>query len=146
MAVKLKTGASAQQAIGHQAPYYLFKNYKYNMTDTATAQTTGSTSPTVGGRMGVLPAYAVPLECYVQVVTAFSSGDLRVGTTSDLSALVSTQDLASGTTGVYVIDRYMGTVSTADQTFYCTNATTGTGAGEANIWLHYLPNQVPSTY
>ena len=146
MAVKMKTGVSARQNVGSQGPYLLTKYFKFNMTDQVTAQTTGSTSPTVGGLMGVLPAYAVPLECYVQVITAFTSGDLRVGTTSDLGAVVSTQDLASGTTGVYVVDRFMGTVSTTDVPLYCTTATTGAGAGEANIWLHYLPNLTPTTY
>lgn len=146
MAVKLKTGVSARQAIGHQAPYYLNKYYKFNMTDQVTAQTTGTTSPTVAGLMGVLPAYAVPLQLYVHVFTAFSGGNLKIGTTADLSTLASTSDVVSGTTGLYVVDRYMGTISTADQTFYCVTDTTGATAGEANIWLHYLPNQIPTTY
>lgn len=145
MAVKLKTGVSARVPVGIQAPYMLTKYYKYNMTDTAVAQTTGSTSPSANAIMGVLPAYSVPLDLYVEVITAFSSGDLRIGTTADLTTMCSTSDLASGTTGLYVIDRYYGTVSTADQTFYCTNATTGTGAGEANIYLTYLPNLIPTT-
>ena len=145
MAVKLKTGVSARIP-PNQGVYYLSKNFKFSMTDQVVAQTTGSTTPTVGGLMGVLPAYAIPLETYVQVITAFSSGDLRVGTTADLGAVVSTADLASGTTGLYVIDRYMGTVSTADVPFYCTTATTGAGAGEANIWMSFLYNQTPTTY
>lgn len=146
MAVKLKTGVSARQPIGHNAPYYLFKNFKSEMIDQITAASTGSTSPSAGGILGVLPAYALPLECYVNVVTAFSSGDLKIGTTADLGAVVSTQDIASGTTGTYVVDRYMGTVSTVDVTLYCVTATTGAAGGQANIWLTYLPNQVPTTY
>ena len=146
MSVKLKTGVSARTPLGNQGSYLLTKNFKFNMTDTVTAQTTGTTTPTVGGIVGVLPAYAVPLECYVQVITAFAGSDLRIGTTADLSAVVSTQDIASATTGVYVVERYMGTVSTVDTAFYCTGATTGMTAGEANIWLHYLPNLTPTTY
>lgn len=146
MALKLKTGQSARQPVGHQAPYYLSKNFKFNMIDQVTAQTTGSTSPSVGGLMGVLPAYAVPLDLYVQVITAFSSGKLKIGTTADLSVLCSTNDVLSGTTGLYISDRYKGTVSTADTVFYCVTDTTGCGAGEANIWLTYLPNQNPTTY
>lgn len=145
MSVKLKTGMSARQLTATQSPHYLNKYYKYNMTDQVTAQTTGSTSPTLAGIMGVLPAYAIPLQLYVNVFTAFSSGNLKIGTTADLSTLCSTNDVASGTTGLYVVDRYMGTVSTVDTVFYCVTDTTGCGAGEASIWLQYLPDQTPTT-
>ena len=141
MAIKLKQSVSARVNVGQQTVPYLSKFYKYNMIDTTTPST-----GTPGAIFGVLPAYSVPLECYVRVNVAFSSGDLKIGTTADMSTVCSTQDLASGTTGLYIIDRFKGTFSTSDVTFYCSNGTTGTGAGEADIWMTYLPNLQPTTY
>jgi len=146
MAVKLKTGVSARVPVSMQSVPFLQKYFKFNMHDQTVAQTTGSTSPPASAILGVLPAYSVPMQLFVRVNTAFSSGDLKIGTTADLSTMCSTMDLASGTTGLYVIDRYMGTFSTADVTLYCVTATTGAGAGDADIWLTYLPNVYPTTY
>ena len=142
MAVKLKTGASARVPVGSpQAPSYLQKYFKFNMID----QSTPSTG-VAGGLMGVLPAYSLPLQAYVRVNTAFANGKLKIGTTADLSTLCSTADINSGTTGTYVIDRYMGTFSTTDVVFYCATDTSGATAGDADIWLTYLANVFPTTY
>lgn len=138
MSVKLKTGRSARVP-GTQSVIWLHRNFKWNDIDPTTPST-----GVPGGFFGVLPANALPLETYVRINTAFAGADLTVGTTGNLSALVSTSDLASGTTGVYVVDRFMGTYSTSDTLLYCACGSSGQTAGEADIWQAYLP-VYPST-
>jgi hypothetical protein len=135
MAVKLKTGRSAR--VYHtQQVHYLHKTFYTTELPTSTETHPAKIS------VGVLPANCLPLETYVRVNVAFSSGDILVGTSAAGSsgAVVSTMDLASGTTGVYVVDRYMGTYTTADVPLYVQTATTGQStAGVADIWVAYLP-------
>lgn len=117
-----------------QQVQYLYRNFKFNDISQDATQPAKA-------YVGVLPANALPLETYVRVNTAFSGGDLMVGTSVAASsgAVVSTQDIVSGTTGVYVVDRFMGTYSTADRALYAQTATSGATAGEADIWVAYLP-------
>ena len=142
MAVKLKIGGSPRMPLGQQSPAFLNKYFKYNMID----QSTPSTTSVPGALVGVLPAYSIPLQAYIRVNTAFANGDLKIGTTSDASTLCSTADLLSGTTGLYVVDRYMGTFSTVDVTFYAATGTSGATAGDADIFLTYIPIPNPTTY
>ena len=138
MSVKLKVGQSAtvppSQSVG-----YIHHTFNYN---------DASQDATFPAKvyLGVLPANCLPMETYVRVNTAFSGGDLMVGTSNAGSsgAVVSTQDLISGTTGTYVIDRYMGTYSTADVPLYCQTASSGATAGQADIWQTFLHRE-PST-
>jgi hypothetical protein len=121
----------------HQTVQYAYKRVSYNEVDQ-----TNSSRASVAVNIFTLPAHCMPLETYVRVITAFSSGDIVVGTSDAGSSagVVSTQDVVSGTSGVtYVVDRYMGTYSTVDKPFYFTTATTGTGAGVADIWQAFLP-------
>jgi hypothetical protein len=140
MAVKLKTGRSAR--VYHtQQVHYLHKTFA-----AAELPSTLITHPGVIS-VGVLPANCLPLETYIRVNTAFSSGDILIGTSAAGSSAVvcSTVDLLSGTTGTYVVDRYMGTYSTSDVPLYIQTATSGqSSAGVADVWVAYLP-VLPST-
>jgi hypothetical protein len=122
----------------HQSVQYFYKRVTYSDVDQ-----TNSSRASVAVPIGGLPANCAPLETHVRVVTAFSSGDIVIGTSDSGSsaAVVSTQDLVSGTTGYYVIDRYMGTYSTVEKPFYFTTATTGTGAGVADVWQFFVIGQ-----
>lgn len=147
MAVKLKTGVASRFPVAQDgSPAIMRKYFKFNMIDNTTPMTTGTTTPTITGQFGTLPAYSIPLQLYVRVNTAFSSGNIKIGTTADLSTLCSTADVASGTTGLYVVDRYMGTFTTVDQVFYIVTDTSGTGAGDADICMTYLPMANNTTY
>jgi hypothetical protein len=78
----------------------------------------------------------------VRIITAFTSGDLVLGTSDSGSSagVVSTSDVVSATSGVTtVVDRYMGTYSTVDKPIYFYTATTGGGAGVADVWQAFLP-------
>ena len=138
MSVKLKTGRSARVNY-NQSINYLHRTFNWNDID----QT--ATQPAVFS-LGVLPANCMPMETWVRVNTAFSSGDIMVGTSvaGSSGAVVSTSDLASGTTGTYVVDRYMGTYSTSDVPLYIQTATSGAGAGQCDVWQFFAPMQ-PST-
>lgn len=135
MAVKLKTGRSAHVAY-MPTVQWLYRQANWN-----------DTSPVVTGQgnvsqyVGVLPANCLPLETYVRVNTAFAGSDLMIGTSAAGSsgAVVSTQDIVSGTTGTYKVDRYMGSYSTSDVPIYFQMATSGATAGQADIWQAFLP-------
>ena len=117
-----------------QQVHYLHRTFNWNDIDQS------ATQPGVF-YLGVLPANALPMECYVRVNTAFSGGDIMIGTSvaGSSGAVVSTQDVISGTSGVYVVDRYMGTYTTSDVPLYVQTATSGATAGQADIWMAYLP-------
>jgi tetrahydrodipicolinate N-succinyltransferase len=113
--------------------HYLYQRFNYN--DVAV----DATQP---GKfyLGVLPANCMPMETYVRVNAAFTGANLIAGTSSagSSAALVSTADVA-GTTGLYVVDRYMGTYSTAPVSLYIQTKTTGETVGQADVWQAYLP-------
>ncbi len=135
MSVKLKTGRSAR--VYHtQQVHYLHKTFSAGELPTTDQTWPGTIS------VGVLPANCLPLETWVRVNTAFSSGDVIIGTSAAGSSavVVSTMDLASGTTGTYKVDRYTGTYSTSDVPLYIQTATSGqTTAGNCDVWIAYIP-------
>jgi hypothetical protein len=114
--------------------HYLYQRFNFNSVDV------GATQP---GKfyLGVLPANCFPMEAYVRVNAAFTGANLIVGTSvAGSSALVvSTDDVTAGTTGAYVVDRYMGTYSTAPVSLYIQTKTSGETVGQADVWLSYLP-------
>jgi hypothetical protein len=127
----------------HQTVQYFYKRVNYNDVDI-----TNSSRATIAVPIGGLPANAVALETHVRVLTAFTSGDIVIGTTvvnattAGLSGtVVSTQDVTSGTTGYYVVDRIMGCVSTIDVPYYFYTATTGGSAGVADVWQYFVIGQ-----
>jgi hypothetical protein len=138
MAVKLKTDQSARFYHTQQV-HYLYRRFNgFDIDQTATQP----------GKfyLGVLPANCLPLETYVRVNTAFTSGEVIVGTSAAGSSAVavSTLDVANGTTGVYVIDRYYGTLSTVDVPLYIQTKSSGQSNGQVDVWQAYLP-AYPST-
>jgi hypothetical protein len=127
----------------HRTVQYFYKRVNFNDVDII-----NSSRATVAVPIGGLPANAVPLETHVRVLTAFTSGDIVIGTTvvgATTAALtgtvVSTQDVMSGTTGYYVVDRIMGVVSTVDVPYYFYTATTGGSAGVADVWQYFSVGQ-----
>jgi len=94
--------------------------------------------------LGTLPSGAQILNCTVRVKTAFNAATtnvLTVGTASGSNAdIVSSADVAEGTTGAYVADRGADVSITADTQVYVKYTQTGTAAtaGEAVITLTYL--------
>ena len=111
-----------------QQEHYLYRNVRFN--------TPGITSTHC--YVGVLPAGALPLETIVRVTSAFAQG-IIVGTTADTSAYVSALDLVEGTTGVTIIDRCASAAySSVDLPVHVRMSTADT-AGEADIWVRYLP-------
>jgi hypothetical protein len=127
----------------HRTVQYFYKRVNYNDVDII-----NSSRATIAVPIGGLPANAVPLETHVRVITAFTSGDIVIGTTvvSGTTAaltgtVVSTQDVMSGSTGYYVVDRIMGSVSTVDTPFYFYTATTGGSAGVADVWQYFSVGQ-----
>jgi hypothetical protein len=88
--------------------------------------------------LGDIPANAVPLETYVFVNSSFAGTDLIVGTSVNTSSVVSTNDLVSKSTGLTVIDRYMGIRSTVGTALYVQCNTTAGSAGQADVWQTYL--------
>ncbi len=132
---------SASGNAAHQTVQYMWRRFKFSDIDQ-----NNSSRFSIAPVFMVLPANCVPLETYVRINTAFSSGDLIIGTTIvngstagvTTNSVVSTQDVASGTTGMYVVDRFMGNYSTSDVPFYAYTATTGTGAGEADVWQAFM--------
>jgi hypothetical protein len=130
MAVALKTGRSAH--IYHtQQVHYIYKRFNGFDVD---ASSTGKRV------VGVLPAHCMPLETYVRVNTAFSSGEIIVGTSvaASSAALATTADVTSATTGVYVVDRYFGTYSTVDLPIYVQTKSSGQSNGQVDVWQAYL--------
>jgi hypothetical protein len=122
----------------HRTAQYFYKRVAWNDVDV-----TNSSRASVAVQIGTLPAFCAPLETHVRVITAFTSGDIVIGTSDSGSSagVVSTQDVMSGTTGYYVVDRYMGTYSTVDKPFYFTTATTGGSAGVADVWQYFTIGQ-----
>jgi hypothetical protein len=127
----------------HRTVQYFYKRVNFNDVDII-----NSSRATVAVPIGGLPANAVPLETHVRVLTAFTSGDIVIGTTvvgATTAALtgtvVSTQDVMSGSTGYYVVDRIMGVVSTVDVPYYFYTATTGGSAGVADVWQYFSVGQ-----
>jgi hypothetical protein len=132
MAIVMKTGRSARLYHSQQV-HYLYARF------------TGSdVNPTSTGKVvvGVLPAACLPLETYVRVNVGFSTGEILVGTSvaASSAALVSTDDVVSATTGLYVSDRFMGQLTTVDLPVYVQTKSSGqTAAGQVDVWVNYLP-------
>jgi hypothetical protein len=126
----------ASENRAHQTVQYVYARVNFN-----DVSLTNSSRFSVASVIGALPAFAVPLETHVRVLTAFTSGDIVIGTSDSGSSagVVSTQDVASGTTGHYVVDRYYGTYSTVDKPLYFYTATTGGSAGKADVWQFFVP-------
>ena len=132
MAVAMKAGQSARLYHTQQV-HYLYKRWTGSDVDPS------STGKTL---VGVLPAACLPLETYVRVNVAFTTGEILVGTSvaSSSAAFVTTQDMVSATTGVYVVDRFYGTLTTVDLPVYVQTKSSGqTAAGQVDIWQAYLP-------
>ena len=139
MAVKMKTGGSATLYHSPQV-HYLYRRFNYNDSDPTATQ---------HGKVyvGVLPDKCLPLETYVRVVSSCSLADIIVGTTAAASsaAVVTTADVAAATTGLYVVDRYMGTSVSSDTALYVQFKTTGATMGTVDVWQTFLP-ALPSTF
>jgi hypothetical protein len=138
MAIKMKTGRSATVYHTPQV-HYLFRKFNFSDHDQS-----GSGAGKYS--IGTLPASALPLETYVRVNTAFTGRNLIIGTSAagSSAAVVSTEDVA-GTTGLTVVDRYMGTFSTVDVALFIQTKATGETVGQADVWQAYLPAQPLTT-
>jgi hypothetical protein len=114
--------------------HYLYQRFNFNDADVSIANPGKN-------YLGVLPANCMPMETYVRVNTAFTGANLIAGTSSagSSAALVSTGDVAAGTTGTYVVDRYAGTYSTGPVALYIQCKATGETVGQADVWQAYLP-------
>lgn len=134
MAVKIKKGGSAHVYHTKQV-HYLHRTFRHNDNDP------GTLSPGVN-LIGVLPAHALPLETYVRINTTFDK-DLCAGTSvaGSSATMLTTVDVAQGTTGLYVLDRLMGTYSSLDVAYYVQCKTSGATVGNLDIWQAYLPVQ-----
>lgn len=132
MAVKLKTGRSAHEYHSQQI-HYLYR--RFNGFDIDQSATRPGFFP-----LGTLPAGSMPLEAIVRINTAFTSGEVIVGTSAAGSSalVVSTLDVVNGTTGTYITDRYKGTYSTVDVPLYIQTKSSGATNGQADVWLMYL--------
>src|SRR4029078_3476938 len=134
MSIQMKTGQSARLNIQSQQIHYLYKRFNGFDID-----------PSVTGPakwcLGVLPAHCMPMETYVRVNAAFTSGEVIVGTcvAGSSPVVVSTLDVASGSTAVYVVDRYYGTYSTSDVPLYIQTKSSGQSNGQVDVWQAYLP-------
>ncbi len=139
MAITALRKQSARINHGNQQAHYLYKRFNGFDIDTT------ATQPGVF-YLGVLPANCMPLETIVRVNAAFTSGEVIVGTSAAGSSavVVSTADVVNTTTGVYVSDRYYGTLSTVDVPLYIQTKSSGQTNGQVDIWLTYLP-AFPST-
>lgn len=133
MAVAMKTGQSARLYHTQQVHYLTARFNGFDIPTVATAP--GKF------RLGTLPANAMPLETYIRINAAFTSGEIIIGTSAaGSSALVATTaDSAGATTGTYVSDRYYGTYSTVDVQLYIQTKSSGQSNGQADVWLAYLP-------
>ena len=117
-----------------QQVHFLYRRFNFNDIDQSATQPAKF-------YLGVLPAHAFPMETYVRVNTAFTGANLIVGTSvaGSSAAVVSTGDVTAGTSGNYVVDRYLGAHSTADVPIYIQTKASGETVGQADIWLKYLP-------
>lgn len=136
MAVKIKHTRGPMSAYQYhtQQTHYLYRRFN-GFDHSVTESGAGAFA------LGVLPAYAMPMECIVRVNTGFTSGEIIVGTSvaASSAAVVSTADVTSATTGVYVVDRYYGTYSTVEVPLYIQTKSTGQTNGQVDVWLSYLP-------
>lgn len=133
MAVKMKTGQSGTLYHTPQT-HYLYRRFNGFDIDTSV------TGPGKF-RLGTLPAHALPLKAYVRINTAFTSGEVIVGTSvgGSSAAVVSTVDVPNAaSTGLYITDRYTGTYSTLETPLYIQTKSTGQSNGQADVWLEYL--------
>lgn len=139
MAITVLRKQSARLMHDAQQIHYLYA--RFNGFDIPT----DVTSP---GRfyLGVLPANSYPLDAIVRVNTAFTSGEVIVGTSAAGSSavVVSTADVVNTVTGSYESDRYRGTLSTVDVPLFIQTKSSGQTNGQVDIWLTYLP-AFPST-
>jgi hypothetical protein len=137
MAVTITRTVPAHSNPAHQTVQYCYKRVKYN-----DVSQTNSSRFSVAVPIFTLPAHCMPMETVVRIVTAFTSGDLCLGTSVSGSSagIVSSIDVVSATSGItYVVDKYYGTYSTVDTPVYFYTGTTGVGAGVADVWQAYLP-------
>lgn len=134
MATKVKGTQGAAARITHlQNVHYLHRTFRFNDSDPAVVAAGVNL-------IGVLPAQALPLETYVRVNTTFDK-DIVAGTSVAASSatMLTTIDVAQGTTGLTVVDRLMGTYSSVDTAYYIQCKTSGATCGNLDIWLAYLP-------
>jgi hypothetical protein len=134
MSVSVVRTRSARIHHGNQQVHYLYQRFRFNDIPQDVAAPARFS-------LGVLPAHALPLETYVRINSSFTGANLIVGTSANGSsaAVVSTGDVAAGTTGLTVVDTYLGTYSTVDVPLFIQTATTGETVGQADIWQAYLP-------
>lgn len=139
MAVKLKTGRSATLYHSPQV-HYLYRRFNFSDIDQTATQPAKF-------HLGVLPDKCLPLETYVRVNSSCSAANILVGTSvgGSSAAVVSTGDVAAGTTGVYVVDRYYGTSVSSDTALYIMTAASGATMGQVDVWQKFLP-ALPSTF
>jgi hypothetical protein len=114
--------------------HYLYQRFNWNDIDQTAVQP---------GKfyLGVLPANCMPLETIVRVNSSCSAANIIVGTSAagSSAAVVSTGDVTAATTGTYVVDRYLGTYSTAPVSLYIQTAASGATIGQVDVWQSYLP-------
>ena len=146
MAVKIKHpyGDRSARHTYAQHPHYLHVTFRPSDIPQEGVTTAAQTCKV---KLGVLPAYSLPLETYVRVNVATTANVVVVGTSSGsaINNVVSTSDVAGATTGLYVVDRYMGTLSTVDQALYVATITTACTAATVDIWQAYIPVNQPAT-
>jgi hypothetical protein len=123
-----------------QQVHYLNRRFNFNDHDPAA-------SGAAKIHLGVLPAHCFPLEVYVRINSSFTGANLIVGTSAagSSAAVVSTADVAAGSTGSTIVDRYLGTYSTVDVPLYIQTKATGETIGQADVWLAYLPVSAGAT-
>lgn len=117
-----------------QQVHFLYRRFNFSDIDQSATQP---------GKfyLGVLPANAMPMDTYVRINSAFTGANLIVGTSvaGSSAVVVSTGDVAAGTTGTYLVERYQGTYSTVDVPLYIQTKASGETVGQADVWLAYLP-------
>jgi hypothetical protein len=133
MAISVVRTRSARVYHTEQA-HYLYQRFNWNDIDQTAVQP---------GKfyLGVLPANCMPLETIVRVNSSCSAANIIVGTSAagSSAAVVSTGDVTAATTGTYVVDRYLGTYSTAPVSLYIQTAASGATIGQVDVWQSYLP-------
>lgn len=150
MAVKVKHRLGDQSARINSSQTVQYLHATFSPSDIPQTGVT-TAAQTCKFKLGVLPAYAMPLETYVRVNVAATANVLVVGSSSGskINDVVSTSDVLGATTGTYVVDKWMGTLSTVDQALYVATITTGcTGpnnGGQFDIWQAYIPVNQPAT-
>lgn len=133
MAVKVKGSQVGSARVYHtQQVHYLHKTFRFNDSDPAVL------APGTH-LVGVLPAQSLPLETYIRINTTFDK-DLCAGTSAAGSSatMLTTIDVDQTSTGLYVVDRLMGTYSSVDVAYYVQCKTSGQTCGNLDIWQAYL--------